>query len=86
MGGLSSLRRLEAYALFCVRYPHPKSLPSGKGLALALSGSKSGVSPLRNLSSKLVPFSFVGQAAKHTNLRKIRGICEADFQIHSLYL
>ena len=26
------------------RYPHPKSLPSGKGLAFALSGSKSGVS------------------------------------------
>ena len=50
MGGLSSLRRLEAYALFCVRYPHPKSLPSGKGLALALAGSKSGVSHLRNLS------------------------------------
>ena len=51
MGGLSSIGRLEAYALFCVRYPHPKSLPSGKGLALALAGSKSGVSHLRNLST-----------------------------------
>ena len=33
------------------RYPHPKSLPSGKGLTFALAGSKSGVSHLRNLSS-----------------------------------
>ena len=32
------------------RYPHPKSLPSGKGLTFALAGSKSGVSHLRNLS------------------------------------
>ena len=32
------------------RYPLPKSLPSGKGLTFALSGSISGVSPLRNLS------------------------------------
>ncbi len=38
------------------RYPHPKSLPSGKGLTFALSGSKSGVSRLRNLS---VLFLFV---------------------------
>ena len=35
----------------CARYPHPKSLPSGKGLALALTGSKIGVSHLRNLSN-----------------------------------
>ena len=32
------------------RYPHPKSLPSGKGLTFALSGFKSGVSRVRNLS------------------------------------
>ena len=50
IGGLSPIRRLKAHALFCVRYPHPKSLPSGKGLTLALAGSKSGVSHLRNLS------------------------------------
>ena len=32
------------------RYPHPKSLPSGKGLTFALAGSISGVSRMRNLS------------------------------------
>ena len=31
------------------RYPHPKSLPSGKGLALAHEGSKSSVSQVRSL-------------------------------------
>ena len=34
IGGLSPIRRLKAHALFCVRYPHPKSFPSGKGLIL----------------------------------------------------
>ena len=32
------------------RYPHPKSLPSGKGLTFALAGSISGVSHMRNVS------------------------------------
>ena len=32
------------------RYPHPKSLPAGKGLTLAIAGSISGVSQVRNLS------------------------------------
>ena len=64
MGGLSSLRRLEAYALFCVRYPHPQSLPSGKGLALALAGSKSGVSHLRNLSKTI--FVWTPRCGSHT--------------------
>ena len=36
----------------CARYPHPKSLPSGKGLTIALAGSKSGISHLRNLKYK----------------------------------
>ena len=31
------------------RYPHPKSLPSGKGLTLALAGSKSGISRYENI-------------------------------------
>ena len=31
------------------RYPHPKSLPSGKGLTVALAGFNSGVSQERNL-------------------------------------
>ena len=35
--------------IFFTRYPHPKSLPSGKGLTFALSGSISGVSHLRNV-------------------------------------
>ena len=36
--------------IFFTRYPHPKSLPSGKGLTFALSVSISGISHLRNLS------------------------------------
>ena len=31
-------RGFQALALF-LRYPHPKSLPSGKGLIIALTGS-----------------------------------------------
>ena len=38
------------------RYPHPKSLPSGKGLTFALAGSISGVSHMRNLS-RLIDFT-----------------------------
>lgn len=36
--------------IFFTRYPHPKSIPSGKGLTFALSVSISGISHLRNLS------------------------------------
>lgn len=36
--------------IFFTLYPHPKSLPSGKGLTFALSVSISGISHLRNLS------------------------------------
>ena len=39
------------------RYPHPKSLLSGKGLTFALSGSISGVSHLRNLYKIIYGFS-----------------------------
>ena len=39
------------------RYPHPKSLPSGKGLAVALVGSKSGVSQMRNVSNTIKVFA-----------------------------
>ena len=35
--------------IFFTRYPHHKSLPSGKGVTFALSGSISGVSHLRNV-------------------------------------
>ena len=31
------------------RYPLPKSLPSGKGLTIALAGSKSGISRCENI-------------------------------------
>ena len=48
----------KPHALFRVRYPHPKSLPSGKGLAIALTGSISGVSHLRNLSYLCTTLSF----------------------------
>ena len=37
------VRGFQALALF-LRYPHPKSLPSGKGLVIALTGSMRGVS------------------------------------------
>ena len=37
------VRGFQALALL-LRYPHPKSLPSGKGLAIALPGSMHGVS------------------------------------------
>ena len=37
------VREFQALALF-LRYPHPKSLPSGKGLTIALPGSMRGVS------------------------------------------
>ena len=37
------VRGFQALALF-LRYPHPKSLPSGKGLTVALTGSMRGVS------------------------------------------
>ena len=43
------------------RYPHPKSLPSGKGLAFALAGSKSGVSHLRNLSQVFLFHGLVSE-------------------------
>ena len=36
-------RGFQALALL-LRYPHPKSLPSGKGLAIALTGFICGVS------------------------------------------
>ena len=36
-------RGVQALALL-LRYPHPKSLPSGKGLTIALPGSMRGVS------------------------------------------
>ena len=49
--GYHSFEGCKPNALFLyARYPHPKSLPSGKGLTLALAGSKSGVSHLRNFS------------------------------------
>ena len=37
------VRGFQALALL-LRYPHPKSLPSGKGLAIALLDSMCGVS------------------------------------------
>ncbi len=37
------VRGFQALALL-LRYPHPKSLPSGKGLTIALPGSMRGVS------------------------------------------
>ena len=49
---LRAISRLKAACpthFLSARYPLPKSLPSGKGLAFALAGSISGVSPLRNL-------------------------------------
>lgn len=36
--------------IFFTRYPHPKSIHSGKGLTFVLSVSISGISHLRNLS------------------------------------
>ena len=48
---VSRSKALSPTHFLCVRYPHPKSLPSGKGLAIALAGSISGVSHLRNLSN-----------------------------------
>lgn len=51
---LNVIKLIERYHSFedCkpnARYLHPKSLPSGKGLALAHAGSKSSVSQVRNL-------------------------------------
>ena len=37
------VRGFQALALL-LRYPHPKSLPSGKGLTITLTGSMDGVS------------------------------------------
>ena len=42
------VRGFQALALL-LRYPHPKSLPSGKGLAIALTGSMCGVSHVLSL-------------------------------------
>ena len=42
------VRGFQALALF-LRYPHPKSLPSGKGLTIALTGSMRGVSRVLSL-------------------------------------
>ena len=42
------VREFQALALF-LRYPHPKSLPSGKGLTIALTGSMRGVSRVLSL-------------------------------------
>ena len=40
------------------RYPHPKSLPSGKGLTFALAGSISGVSHMRNFTRLTICHTF----------------------------
>ena len=42
------VREFQALALL-LRYPHPKSLPSGKGLTIALPGSMRGVSRVLSL-------------------------------------
>ena len=42
------VRGFQALALL-LRYPHPKSLPSGKGLIVALPGSMRGVSRVLSL-------------------------------------
>ena len=42
------VRGFQALALL-LHYPHPKSLPSGKGLTIALTGSMCGVSRVLSL-------------------------------------
>ena len=42
------VRGFQALALL-LRYPHPKSLPSGKGLTITLTGSMCGVSRVLSL-------------------------------------
>lgn len=61
-GNMRAVTRPEAVSptrFLCERCPLPKFLPSGKGLALALSGSKSGVSPLRNLSQNITIYEKI---------------------------
>lgn len=41
---VTRLKAVSPTHFFYSRYPHPKSLPSGKGLTIALTGSNSGVS------------------------------------------
>ena len=49
IGGRNVLQDFLGQRTIFARYPHPKSLPSGKRLTIALAGSKSGISRCENI-------------------------------------